>query len=42
VKMQYVSPCTLSLFFPTGFLGVLKRHVLVAVFAQGEVLSNPS
>jgi hypothetical protein len=28
--------------FPTGFLGVLKRHVLVAVFAEERVLSNPS
>jgi hypothetical protein len=28
--------------FLTGFFGVLKRHVLVAVFAQGRVLSNPS
>jgi hypothetical protein len=31
-----------SIFFPLGFFGVLKRHVLVAVFAQGGVLSNPS
>jgi hypothetical protein len=28
--------------FPTWFLGVLKRHVLVAVFIQWGVLSNPS
>jgi hypothetical protein len=28
--------------FSTGFLGVLKRYVLVAVFAQGGVLSNLS
>jgi hypothetical protein len=28
--------------FSTGFLGVLMRHVLVVVFAQGGVLSNPS
>jgi hypothetical protein len=42
VQMQFVSPCTLSPHFPTGFLGVLTRHVLVAVFAQGGVLSNPS
>jgi hypothetical protein len=28
--------------FPTVFFGVLMRHVLVAVFAQGGVLSNPS
>jgi hypothetical protein len=28
--------------FPTGFFGVLTRHVLVAVFAQRGVLSNPS
>jgi hypothetical protein len=28
--------------FPTRVLGVLKRHVLVVVFAQGGVLSNPS
>jgi hypothetical protein len=28
--------------FPTGFSGVLIRHVLVAVFSQGGVLSNPS
>jgi hypothetical protein len=28
--------------FPTGFLGVLTRHVLVVVFAQGGVLSNPN
>jgi hypothetical protein len=28
--------------FPTGFLGVLMRHVLVAVFAHGGVLCNPS
>jgi hypothetical protein len=28
--------------FLTGFLRVLKRHVLVTVFAQGRVLSNPS
>jgi hypothetical protein len=28
--------------FPLGFFGVLTRHVLVAVFAQGGVLSNPS
>jgi hypothetical protein len=26
--------------FPLGFLGVLMRHVLVAVFAQGGVLRN--
>jgi hypothetical protein len=31
-----------STFFPLGFFGVLTRHVLVAVFAQGGVLSNPS
>jgi hypothetical protein len=43
VQMQFVSPCTISPhFFPTGFFGVLTRHVLVAVFAQGGVLSNPS
>jgi hypothetical protein len=28
--------------FPTGFLRALKRHVLVVLFAQGIVLSNPS
>jgi hypothetical protein len=28
--------------FPTRFLGVLTRHVLVTVFAQGGVLRNPS
>jgi hypothetical protein len=28
--------------FSIGFFGVLTRHVLVVVFAQGEVLSNPS
>jgi hypothetical protein len=42
VQMQFASPCTLSPYFPTEFLGVLKRRVLVAVFAQGGVLSNPS
>jgi hypothetical protein len=31
-----------SIFFPLGFLGVLMRHVLVAVFAQGGVLINPN
>jgi hypothetical protein len=42
-KMQYASPCALSSYFPTGFfLGVLMRHVLVAVFAQGGVLRNPN
>jgi hypothetical protein len=40
--MQFVSPCTLSPYFPTGFFGVLTRHVLVAVFAQGGVLRNPN
>jgi hypothetical protein len=40
VKMQYVSPCALSPHFPTGFLGVLMRHLLVAVFVQGGVLRN--
>jgi hypothetical protein len=29
-----------SIFFPLGFFGVLTRHVLVAVFAQGGVLRN--
>ena len=28
--------------FPLGFLGVLMRHVLVAVFVQGGVLRNPN
>jgi hypothetical protein len=28
--------------FPLGFMGVLMRHVLVAVFAQGGVLRNPN
>jgi hypothetical protein len=28
--------------FPTGFFGVLTRHALVAVFAQGGVLRNPN
>jgi hypothetical protein len=28
--------------FPLGFLGVLMRHVLVTVFAQGGVLRNPN
>jgi hypothetical protein len=28
--------------FLTEFFGVLTRHVLVALFAQGGVLSNPS
>ena len=28
--------------FPIGFFGVLTRHVLVAVFAQGGVLRNPN
>jgi hypothetical protein len=28
--------------FSIGFLGVLKRHVLVATCVQGGVLSNPS
>jgi hypothetical protein len=43
VQMQYASPCTLSPYFPTGFfLGVLMRHVLIAVFAQGGVLRNPN
>jgi hypothetical protein len=28
--------------FPLGFLGVLMRHVLVAIFAQGGVLRNPN
>jgi hypothetical protein len=40
--MQFVSPCTLSPYFPTEFFGVLTRHVLVAVFAQGGVLKNPN
>ena len=26
--------------FPTGFLGVLMRHELIAVFVQGVVLGN--
>jgi hypothetical protein len=38
VQMQYASPCALSPYFPTEFLGVLMRHVLVAVFTQGGVL----
>ena len=42
MQMQYTSPCALSPYFPTGFLGVLMRHVLVAVFAQGGVLRNPN
>jgi hypothetical protein len=28
--------------FSLGFLGVLMRHVLVAVFVQGGVLRNPN
>jgi hypothetical protein len=28
--------------FPTGFLGVLTRHVLIVVFAQRGVLRNPN
>jgi hypothetical protein len=31
-----------SIFFPLGFFGVLTRHVLVTVFAQGGVLRNPN
>jgi hypothetical protein len=31
-----------STFFALGFFGVLTRHALVMVFAQGGVLSNPS
>jgi hypothetical protein len=31
-----------SIFFPLGFFGVLTRHVLIAVFAQGGVLRNPN
>jgi hypothetical protein len=31
-----------SIFFPLDFFGVLTRHVLVAVFAQGGVLRNPN
>jgi hypothetical protein len=42
VQMQFVSPCTLSPYFSIGFFGVLTRHVLVAVFAQGGVLRNPN
>jgi hypothetical protein len=42
VQMQYASPYALSPYFPIGFLGVLMRHVLVAVFAQGGVLRNPN
>jgi hypothetical protein len=42
VQMQFASPCALSPYFPTRFLGVLTRHVLVAVFAQGRVLRNPN
>jgi hypothetical protein len=42
VQMQYASPCALSPYFPTRFLGVLMRLVLVAVFAQGGVLRNPN
>jgi hypothetical protein len=42
VQMQYASPCALSPYFPIGFLGVLMRHVLVVVFAQGGVLRNPN
>jgi hypothetical protein len=41
--MQFVSPCTLSPYFSHWvFFGVLTRHVLVAVFAQGGVLRNPN
>jgi len=32
--------CTLSPYFPTGFLGVLMRHELIVIFAQGGVLGN--
>jgi hypothetical protein len=28
--------------FPLGFLGVLMRHVLIAVFAHEGVLRNPN
>jgi hypothetical protein len=43
VQMQFVSPCTLSPYFSHWvFFGVLTRHVLVAVFAQGGVLRNPN
>jgi hypothetical protein len=43
VQMQFVSPCTLSSYFSYWvFFGVLTRHVLVAVFAQGGVLRNPN
>jgi hypothetical protein len=42
VQMQYASPCALSPYFPLGFLGVLTKHVLIAVFAQGRVLRNPN
>jgi hypothetical protein len=42
VQMQYASPCALSPYFPTGFLRILVRHVLAAVFAQGEMLRNPN
>ena len=31
---------TLSPYFPTGFLGVLMRHELIVIFAQGGVLGN--
>jgi hypothetical protein len=37
-----VTMCSFSIFFPLGFLGVLIRHVLVTVFAQGGVLRNPN
>ena len=37
-----VALCSLFSFFPTEFFGVLMRDVLVVVFAQGGVLSNPS
>jgi hypothetical protein len=40
--MQFVSTCTLSPHFSYWVFGVLTRHVLVAVLAQGGVLSNPS
>ena len=43
MQMQFVSPCTLSPYFSHWvFFGVLTRHVLVAVFAQGGVLRNPN
>jgi hypothetical protein len=42
VQKQYVSPCALSPYFFYWVLGVLTRHVLVVVFAQGGVLRNPN